>query len=168
CLRRYVRAAPGCQRWCNSPWISFVPFLALGFFVGLLGRRGFRGGFGDGLSAFFSGLFRSCRGSVGVSGRGVGRLVSSLLGLVGLEQFPLPLGERFRLGPLGRGTGGAGHEAFGDGVGDYSGEQRDGADRVVVARDRVVDLIRVAVGVEDGDDGDTKLACLGDGEVLLL
>ena len=62
----------------------------------------------------------------------------------------------------------AGHQALGDGVGDDPGEQRDGADRVVVARDLVVDLVRVAVGVEDRDDRDVQLARLADGDVLLL
>ena len=42
------------------------------------------------------------------------------------------------------------------------------ADRVVVARDRVVDLVRVAVGVEHRDDRDAQLAGLADGDVLLL
>ena len=44
----------------------------------------------------------------------------------------------------------------------------DRADRVVVARDLVVDLVGVAVRVEDRDDRDAELARLGDGDVLLL
>ena len=44
----------------------------------------------------------------------------------------------------------------------------DAADGVVVARDLVVDLVGVAVGVEDRDDRDVQLAGLADGDVLLL
>ena len=61
-----------------------------------------------------------------------------------------------------------GHQALGHGVGDHPGEQGDGADRVVVARDLVVDLVRVAVGVQDRDDRDVQLVRLADGDVLLL
>lgn len=99
------------------------------------------------------------------------------LGVVGLlltlEQVALPLGERLgggllaRLRVAGRGAG-TGDEALGDGVGDHAGEQGDGADRVVVARDLVVDLVGVAVGVEDRDDRDVQLARLTDRDVLLL
>ena len=59
-------------------------------------------------------------------------------------------------------------QTVGGGVGDDAGQQLDGADRVVVARDRVVDDVGVAVGVEDRDDGDAELARLVDGEVLLV
>src|SRR5699024_9147081 len=38
--------------------------------------------------------------------------------------------------------------------GDDGGQQVCGTDRVVVARDRVLDLVRVAVGVQDGDNRD--------------
>ena len=62
----------------------------------------------------------------------------------------------------------AGHQALGDGVGDHAGQQADRADGVVVARDRVVDLVGVAVGVEDRDDRDAELARLVDRDVLLL
>src|SRR4029079_18958487 len=63
---------------------------------------------------------------------------------------------------------GAGHQAFGNRVGHHAGEQAHRADRVVVSRDRVVDLVGVAVGVEDRYDRDVELARLGDGDVLLL
>ena len=62
----------------------------------------------------------------------------------------------------------AGDEALGHGVGDHAGQQRDGADGVVVARDRVVDVVRVAVGVEDADDRDAQLLGFVDREVFLL
>ena len=54
-----------------------------------------------------------------------------------------------------------------DGVGHDRGDQADGADGVVVAGDDVVDLVGVAVGVDDGDDGDVQLAGLVDGVALL-
>src|SRR5882724_1600317 len=53
------------------------------------------------------------------------------------------------------------------GVGDLAREQLERADGVVVAGDRVVDEIGVAVRVDDGDDRDLELARLGDGDVLL-
>ena len=62
----------------------------------------------------------------------------------------------------------AGDEALRGCIGDDPRQQRDGADRIVVARDLVVDDVRVAVRVEDRDDGDTELARLVDGEVLLV
>src|SRR5690606_1348768 len=84
----------------------------------------------------------SLGGGGGLSSRSLG---SSVTG----EELALPLGER-----LGRRLGGAGlagrtlEEALGDGVGDHAGQQRDGTDGVVVARDLVVDDVRVAVRVE--------------------
>src|SRR5271169_2693877 len=42
-------------------------------------------------------------------------------------------------------------------VGDASGDELDRPDRVVVARDDEVDLVRIAVGVGDGDDGQANL-----------
>ena len=65
-------------------------------------------------------------------------------------------------------TAGAGDQTVGDGRGDHPGQQLGRADRVVVARDREVDLVRVAVGVEHRDDRDAQLAGLVDGDVLLL
>jgi hypothetical protein len=50
------------------------------------------------------------------------------------------------------------HETVGDGVGDHAGQQGDRADGVVVARDLVVDLVGVTVGVEDRDDRQAELA----------
>ncbi len=113
------------------------------------------------------GVGRRLDGGLGRAGRGGG------VGLLACEELPLPLGERL----VDRHDTGVGlrlvpartrHEAVGDGVRDDPGQQRDGADRVVVARDLVVDLVRVAVGVEDGDDRDVELARLVDREVLLL
>ena len=59
-------------------------------------------------------------------------------------------------------------QTIGDSVGDDAGQQRDRTDGVVVARDREVDLVGIAVGVEDADDRDVQLARLVDGEVLAL
>src|SRR6185369_3811852 len=49
-----------------------------------------------------------------------------------------------------------------------AGQQRGRTDRVVVARDREVDLVGIAVGVQHGDHRDAQLAGLVDGDVLLL
>src|SRR5205809_137723 len=48
------------------------------------------------------------------------------------------------------------------GVRDLAREQLERADGVVVAGDRVVDQVRIAVGVDDRDDRDLQLARLGD------
>src|SRR6185436_6075690 len=50
------------------------------------------------------------------------------------------------------------------GVGDLADEQLDGANRVVVAGDDVVEHVGIAVGVGDGDDRNLELARLGDGD----
>ena len=87
---------------------------------------------------------------------------------VGVE-LALPLGQRLLGLRVAAGLAGrALDQAVGDGVGDDPGQQRDGADRVVVAGDLVVDLVGVAVRVEDRDDRQAELAGLVDGEVLLL
>ena len=85
----------------------------------------------------------------------------------GGEQLALPLGERLLLRATGAAAA-AGDQPGGDRLGDHLGEQRGGTDRVVVARHRVVDLVRVAVGVQHRDHRDVQLAGLADGDVLLL
>src|SRR5699024_5164501 len=69
---------------------------------------------------------------------------SGLLLLVGGEQLALPLGQRLGV-TAARGVAATvpGDQALGGPVGNHAGEQADSADRVVVARDRVVDLVRV-------------------------
>ena len=57
--------------------------------------------------------------------------------------------------------------AFLHGVGHGGDDQADGADGVIVAGDDIVNLVRVAVGVNDGDDGDVELAGLSDCVALL-
>src|SRR2546422_918948 len=59
-------------------------------------------------------------------------------------------------------------DAILDGVGDSGREQLDGADRVVVARYRVVDVFRIAIGIHHGDDRHIELARLLHRDVLLL
>src|SRR5699024_6113712 len=80
-----------------------------------------------------------------------------------------PLGQRLGV-TAARGVAATvpGDQALGGPVGNHAGEQADSADRVVVARDRVVDLVRVAVRVQDRHDRDVQLARLGDSQVLLL
>ena len=58
--------------------------------------------------------------------------------------------------------------ALGDHVADRLRDQRAGADRVVVARDDVVDAVRVAVGVDQADDRDPQALRLADGDHLGL
>src|SRR5437763_4473494 len=53
-------------------------------------------------------------------------------------------------------------------VGDLLREQADRADRVVVARNDVIDVFRIAVRVDDGHHGDAQLLRFLDRDVLLL
>src|SRR5581483_7942624 len=53
-------------------------------------------------------------------------------------------------------------------VGDDPRDERHRSDRVVVARDDEVDLVGIAVGVDDRDHRQAELAGLPDGDVLLL
>src|SRR5580704_18521362 len=55
-----------------------------------------------------------------------------------------------------------------DGVSHTGGEQPDRSKGVVVARNDVVDLVRVAIRVDDADDGNLQLARLVDGDLLVL
>ena len=59
-------------------------------------------------------------------------------------------------------------DAFVGGIGDLRGEEADGAESIVVAGDDVVDLSGIAVGVDDGDDRDAKLAGFGDGDGFVV
>ena len=58
--------------------------------------------------------------------------------------------------------------AFDDRVGDYGREQLNGTDCVVVAGNDIVDEVGVAVGVDDGDDGDTEFARFAHGVLFPL
>jgi hypothetical protein len=105
--------------------------------------------------------------SAGVAlGLGLGRLAAGV-GLLGGD-------GGFLLGRAGGGrrglrvTAGVDEAALFDGVGDDAAHQRAGTDRVVVARDDVLDEIGVAVRVDHRDDRDAELVRLGDADVLLL
>ena len=50
--------------------------------------------------------------------------------------------------------------AFKDCIGDLGSDELDSADCVVVAGDNIVNIIGIAVGVNDCNDGDTELAVL--------
>src|SRR6266850_2177673 len=54
-----------------------------------------------------------------------------------------------------------------DGVGDARRDQTHRPDRVVVARDRIVDAGRIAIGVHDRDDRDAQALGLGHRDLLL-
>ena len=51
-------------------------------------------------------------------------------------------------------------------VADRVGDQRAGADRIVVARDHVLDAVGVAVGVHEADDRNAQAASLAHGDLL--
>src|SRR5437016_5650771 len=55
---------------------------------------------------------------------------------------------------------------LGNDLRDDAQNQPDGPDRVVIARNRVIHQIRIAVGVHDGDDGNFQPAAFRDGVVL--
>lgn len=57
--------------------------------------------------------------------------------------------------------------ALDHGVGHHGGDELDGADGVIVAGDGVVDLVGIAVGIDDGDDRDAQNAGLLHGDALL-
>ena len=82
------------------------------------------------------------------SGGFSGSLGRSLVG----QEFLLPSGHRL-LGGFALGLVGAGalQQTFGDGVSHQAGQQFDAADGVIVGRNRVLNGVRVGVGVDDGD-----------------
>src|SRR5882724_5659211 len=57
---------------------------------------------------------------------------------------------------------------LGNGLRDDAQNQPDGTDRVVVARNRVIHQIRIAIGVHDGDDGNFQPAAFRHRVVLAL
>src|SRR5215470_5513592 len=56
--------------------------------------------------------------------------------------------------------------AFGDGIGNLGGEEADGAQRVIVARNDPIHHVGIAVGVHDRDDRDAHAAGFLDGDLL--
>ena len=73
--------------------------------------------------------------------------------------YALGVGAQLRLAGLG---------AFDAGVSHLLREQPQGTNGVVVAGDDVVDLVRVAVGVDNGDNRDTEFAGFLNGVRLFL
>ena len=110
----------------------------------------------------------------GLRQRGLG--LGALGGLGGGLLLGLAAGALLGLALLLRGGLGAGLLLLGaearaallDHVADRVRDQRAGADRVVVARDHVVDAVGVAVGVDQADDRDPQALGLADGDRLGL
>src|SRR5439155_8888210 len=100
-------------------------------------------------------------------GRPAGLLL--VLGPAGLGLGVLGRGLEIGLGGCRTGVSPAGDvPALVHGLGDDVAHERAGADGVVVAGDDELDDVRIAVGVDDGDDRQPELVGLGDGDVLLL
>lgn len=125
-------------------------------------------GFGFGFCGGFSGLFFGEFGGGGLDG-----FVAEFLFLV-LAGFAFGVGLAFAFGGFGFG-GGAFACLFGgvfgvfvggvlDGFAEDADEALEGADAVIVAGDGVIDDAGIAVGVDDGDDGDAEAAGLLDGD----
>ena len=58
--------------------------------------------------------------------------------------------------------------AFQHSISHSAGDQLDSADSVVVAGDDVIDLIGIAVGINDSNNGDVQLASFGNSDALLV
>src|SRR5690606_10945464 len=137
---------------------------------GLLGGRrlvrggGFRGGGFRGRGFRGWGFRGRCFRGRRFLGLGGGLLRRRLAGAArGLLAIAV-VGELFLADAGGLRRGGL---AFQHGVGGGAGVQLHGADRVVVARDRIVDQGRVVVGVDHGHDRDAKLLGFLDRDVLM-
>src|SRR6185437_13975799 len=121
-------------------------------------------------SAATSGTSSPATSATAVSGSATSGAASAIsasasASLVTADSWTSPAGAA---APASRSRSRSGDEAVGHRVGDHPGQQRHRADRVVVARDRVGHLVRVAVRVEDRDHRDAQLARLVDRDVLLL
>ena len=57
-------------------------------------------------------------------------------------------------------------EALCNGIGNHLGEQCNRADGIIIARNRVLQIIRVSVGVEDPHHRNAKLFCFINGKVF--
>ena len=103
-------------------------------------------------------------------GLALGLLLGLALGLLlGLALGArLGLGAGLLLGFLARALllGAEDRVTLGDDLADRLGDQRAGADRVVVAGDHEVDPVGVAVGVDEADDRDAQALGLFDGDHL--
>ena len=134
----------------------------LGLGRGFRSRRGFgRGGrFGFRRRRWLDGLRRLC-------GLGLRRL--SRFGLRRLSRLGQLLGRKLlRLADIGAPLLQLLLDAVEHGVGHHPAIEVDRADRVVVARNRVVDRRRIGIAVDDGDYGNAQLGRLGNGDLLLV
>ena len=169
----------GC--WLFSSWLLCGRGLGgCSFRGGWLLCSGSLGGlFGVGISLLGGSLLgRGCLGGCDwlLVGRAVvggslvgGSLISSCNSSLP-EKFLLPCGQRFdgrNVASLG-GLVVTNDEAFGDGIRDDTSQQPNGTNCIVVTGNRVGDVVRVRVGVEDSDDGDAELGCLTHREVFAL
>src|ERR1700733_1613189 len=55
-----------------------------------------------------------------------------------------------------------------DSVGDFGGEQANGAERVIVAGDHDVDDVGIAIGIDDGNDRHAHAARFANGDLLVI
>jgi hypothetical protein len=55
-----------------------------------------------------------------------------------------------------------------DRAGDHVKEERDGPDRIVVSGDRIIDIVRIAVGVDTAKIGMRRRCALLDRDILTL
>ncbi len=125
-------------------------------------------------AAAAGGLLCSCGGGPLGGGLLLGLFLGLFLGLALGLLLGLALGAglgldaRLLLGLLARAfLLGAEHGVpLGDDLADRLGDQRAGADRVVVAGDHEVDPVGVAVGVDQADDRDPQAPGLFDGDLL--
>ena len=87
------------------------------------------------------------------------------------ENFAFPLRHRFGNSftfSCGSGGTSASHQALGSGICHNTRQQADCTNRIIVARNRVINNVGIAVGVEDRDNGDVQLARFANGEGFLV
>src|SRR5579875_3534288 len=96
---------------------------------------------------------------LGLQARPLLRLLA--LALLGLQARPLLRLLALALEPRRLLLGAEGAVRLGHRLADRPGDDRARADRVVVARDHIVDPIRVAVGVDQADDRNSQPLRLG-------
>ncbi len=57
---------------------------------------------------------------------------------------------------------------FDNGIGNFGGEEADGAQGVIIAWDHVIDFVGIAIGIDHGDDRDAQLASFLDGDGFFI
>src|SRR5437588_3623600 len=151
--------------WSRSSLTSFAEISAIGALLCVCGSRLRSRLFGSGLLGG-----RLVRGRL-VSGRLAGRLLARRDDLVVPFRHGLRLLRGGRLGAVAVRLGELPRRhlrlARGDPVGDRSDDQAARANRVVVAGNDVVGLVRIAVRVDERDDRQPEPARLTDRELLL-